>query len=144
MKNLMVLLTGVCVILAGDALGQDIHTWEMKELSFTAENSYENPYTEVILWVDLTGPGFNKRVYGFWDGEQTYKVRVVATTPGEWEWTSGSNHTGDAGLQGSQVGKIDIFDTCAFVAVHRDVAKAALLKLTEGKMKGRSFRVRRL
>jgi ATP-independent RNA helicase DbpA len=52
--------------------------------------------------------------------------------------------TGESGVPGKQVGKIDIFDTCAFVAVHRDVAKAALLKLTEGKMKGRSFRVRRL
>jgi len=31
-----------------------IHPWEMQELTFTAENSYENLYTEVIVWVDLS------------------------------------------------------------------------------------------
>ena len=38
----------------------------------------------------LTGPGFNKRVYGFWDGGQTFRVRIVATQPGTWNWKSGS------------------------------------------------------
>lgn len=50
--------------------------------------------------------------------------------------------TGDYGIQGKQVGKIDIFDTRSYVAVHRDAAKTALKKLSEGKLKGRSFRVR--
>ena len=49
-----------------------------------------------------------------------------------------------AGIAGTQVGKINIFDQHAYVAVHRDAAKAALKKLTEGKLKGRSFRVRRI
>ena len=52
--------------------------------------------------------------------------------------------TGSNGIAGKQVGKIHIFDTCAFVAVQRDAARPALKKLTEGKLKGRSFRVRRL
>jgi len=52
--------------------------------------------------------------------------------------------TGEHGIAGTEVGKIDIFDNHAYVAVRRDVAKAALKKLTEGKLKGRSFRVRRL
>ncbi len=50
--------------------------------------------------------------------------------------------TGKNGIPGRQVGKIDIFDYCAFVAVRRDVARAALRQLREGKLKGRSFRVR--
>jgi ATP-independent RNA helicase DbpA len=49
--------------------------------------------------------------------------------------------TGDAGIPGNQVGKIDLFDSRAYVAVHRAVAKQALKKLSEGKLKGRSFRV---
>ncbi len=52
--------------------------------------------------------------------------------------------TGETGIAGKQVGKIDIFDNCAFVAVSRDAARAALSKLSDGKLKGRSFRVRRL
>jgi len=52
--------------------------------------------------------------------------------------------TGEHGIAGKQVGKINIFDNSAYVAVSRDAAKAALTKLGEGKLKGRSFRVRRL
>jgi len=52
--------------------------------------------------------------------------------------------TGDNGISGKQVGKIHVFDFCAYVAVERDAAKPALKKISEGKMKGRSFRVRRI
>lgn len=52
--------------------------------------------------------------------------------------------TGENGIPGKQVGKINIFNNCSYVAVSRDTVKAALKKLTEGKLKGRSFRVRRL
>jgi len=52
--------------------------------------------------------------------------------------------TGENGIAGNQVGKINVFDLCAFVAVSRDVARVALKKLENGKMKGRSFRVRQL
>ena len=96
-KNLMILIS-IWLIQSGSAISQDIHVWEMKELSFRAENKYGNPYTDVSFWIDLTGPDFNKRVYGFWDGGQTFRVRVVATAPGEWSWTSGSNQEDDKGL----------------------------------------------
>lgn len=76
-----------------------IHVWEKQELTFTASKTYANPYLEVVVWVDLTGPGFNKRVYGFWDGGQTYHLRLLATTPGTWNWKSGSNQN-DSGLTG--------------------------------------------
>ena len=52
--------------------------------------------------------------------------------------------TGEQGITGKQVGKIQIFDYCAYVAVSRDAAQTALRKLDEGKLKGRSFRVRKL
>lgn len=52
--------------------------------------------------------------------------------------------TGADGIQGNEVGKINMYPTWSFVAVHRDVAKAALKKLGNGKLKGRSFRVRRI
>lgn len=52
--------------------------------------------------------------------------------------------TGKDGISGSEVGKINMYDNWAYVAVHRDAAKPALKKISEGKMKGRSVRVRRL
>ena len=64
--------------------------------------AYANPYVDVECWIELAGPGFAKRVYGFWDGGRTFKVRFVATAPGEWRWTSGSNQPDDAGLNGGR------------------------------------------
>jgi ATP-independent RNA helicase DbpA len=50
--------------------------------------------------------------------------------------------TGDKGITGKQVGKISLFDNWAYVAVSRDAVQPALNKLGNGKLKGRSFRVR--
>lgn len=76
-----------------------IHPWEKVEIVLHAAKSYANPYFEVDVWIDLTGPGFSKRCYGFWDGGDTFRVRVVATAPGTWTWKSGSNQK-DLGLTG--------------------------------------------
>ena len=50
--------------------------------------------------------------------------------------------TGEAGIAGTQVGKIAIFDFQAYVAVERSMAKQALERLNNGKIKGKSLRVR--
>lgn len=76
-----------------------VHVFEVQDLIFYAEKSYANPYTEVECWVDLKGPDFSKRIYGFWNGENEFVVRVVAIAPGKWEWKSGSNQN-DTGLTG--------------------------------------------
>lgn len=52
--------------------------------------------------------------------------------------------TGDAGLQGSQIGKIDIFDMSSYVAIERDAVRKALDYLARGKVKGRSIRARKI
>ena len=79
----------------------EVHVWEVQEITFAAARDYANPYAEVDCWVELEGPDFRRRVYGFWDGGRTFKVRVVATAPGDWTWRAGSNHSDDGGLQGS-------------------------------------------
>ena len=52
--------------------------------------------------------------------------------------------TANTSLPGTQIGKIDIFDNIAYVAVERPIAKQALKVLSEGKIKGRMFKVRKL
>ncbi len=50
--------------------------------------------------------------------------------------------TAKGGITGKQVGKIHLFDNRAYVAIDQKIAKVALRKLSEGKLKGRSFRAR--
>lgn len=79
------------------------HCWETVEISLRSSHTYANPYTDVTVWVELEGPGFCGRCYGFWDGGRTFRVRVTATAPGEWRWQSGSRPA-DAGLRGKRGG----------------------------------------
>ena len=63
----------------GEALARTCRVWEKVEIVLRAEphgvgephsvgeGEYANPYTDVEVWVDLEGPGFRKRCYGFWD-----------------------------------------------------------------------------
>lgn len=52
--------------------------------------------------------------------------------------------TGKGGISGQDVGKINVFDYCAYVAIDKASAKEALKKLEKGKLKGRTFRVWRV
>lgn len=52
--------------------------------------------------------------------------------------------TANQQLAGQQIGKIHVTDRRSFVAVERQVAKQALQLLSDGKLKGRSFRARSL
>lgn len=84
----------------------------------------------------LDQPAFNPRMATLQvDGGKKQKIR-----PGD---ILGAL-TGEDGIQGDQVGKIKVLERSAYVAVNREVAKAALSKLSEGKLKGRSFRARRV
>ncbi len=96
MKSLMALVVAIAFPTAM-AAADEVPVWEKVELTFPAGNQYANPYTNVEVWVDLKGPGFDKRCYGFWDGSNVFKVRILASQPGEWSWRSGSNQK-DSGL----------------------------------------------
>jgi ATP-independent RNA helicase DbpA len=52
--------------------------------------------------------------------------------------------TGDAGLAAGAVGKIDIFPTRSYVAIHRADAARALQRLRTAGIKGRKVRVTRI
>ncbi|WP_339671731.1 ATP-dependent RNA helicase DbpA [Dasania marina] len=52
--------------------------------------------------------------------------------------------TGEAGIDGKAVGKINVLDYAAYVAVDNSVADKALGRLINGKIKGRKFKVKKL
>ena len=52
--------------------------------------------------------------------------------------------TGDAGLSGSQIGKIDIFDIVSYFAIEREALRSVLDYFAEGKVKGRNVRARKM
>lgn len=52
--------------------------------------------------------------------------------------------TKDAGIGGDKIGKIDIFDFAAYVAVDKSVAQKALKQLQTKPLKGKQFRARKL
>jgi len=52
--------------------------------------------------------------------------------------------TKNTNLMGKHIGKIDIFDIVAYVAVEQAFAKQALTILSDGKIKGRNYRVRKI
>ncbi|MCF8197547.1 MAG: ATP-dependent RNA helicase DbpA [Sulfuritalea sp.] len=49
--------------------------------------------------------------------------------------------TGEAGYSKEQIGKINVTDTCTYVAVERSIAQEALRRLSAGKLKGRKVKV---
>ena len=93
-----------CAAMAADAASSSAsvktcHVWEKVEIVLVGQAKCENPYTDLTVWVDLKGPGFAKRCYGFCDGGDTFRVRVMAPAPGTWTWKSGSKPA-DPGLEG--------------------------------------------
>ncbi len=100
-KNLLsfcISLLLIAIAVFSPLCAEDTHVWETKEITLKAEGTYANYYTDVTCWVELKGPNFSKRIYGFWNGGNEFVTRVVATEPGKWQWTSGSNQPDDKGL----------------------------------------------
>ncbi|MHC4640242.1 MAG: apiosidase-like domain-containing protein [Planctomycetota bacterium] len=103
---LLLILFVVSAFLPGtfnEAYAETYQVWEKVEVTLQAARSYENPYKEVEVWVDLEGPQsvFRNRCYAFWDGGDIFRVRVMATVPGKWKWISSSNQP-DNGLNGKK------------------------------------------
>ena len=75
--------------------------WEVQELSLAASGEYENPYLDMDVWIDLKGPGFEKRIFGFWDGGGSFKIRFTPVEAGLWTYVSGASRP-DQGLCGKK------------------------------------------
>jgi len=99
-----------------DILGENVTRAELEELAMPSSSLHEAPMVTLCI-----------------DGGRKNKMR-----PGD---VLGAL-TGEAGITGSEVGKINVFDFHTYVAVRRASAKLALACLSANKIKGRFFKVR--
>ncbi|RQW03024.1 MAG: DUF5060 domain-containing protein, partial [Calditrichaeota bacterium] len=84
-----------------------IEQWNELELTFHSSVDYDNPYTDVDFQVEFIHASGEKLIRpGFWDGDNTWKVRFASPVDtGEWTWQSSASNPDDPGLNGKK-GKI--------------------------------------
>ena len=92
---------------------QQLHEWEIYELSFRSDNEYVNPYNAIpvdavnedLLTVTFSGvngaaEGEEIKVTGYWDGEKNWKVRFAPPETGTWRYESSSKDKAMDGKKG--------------------------------------------
>lgn len=68
------------------------------ETSFFNKNRYENPYFDVDLNVEIEAPDGTKiNHFGFYDGNQTWKIRFMPNKIGVWKYNAKFSDGSDAG-----------------------------------------------
>jgi hypothetical protein len=79
-----------------------IGQWETHEIELQSTLDYENPYTDVEVWVEFSNgekPPLQRPA--FWDGGKSWKVRFASPDDHSlWQWKSFASNQEDTGLQG--------------------------------------------
>ena len=78
--------------------------WSPVEITLHAGRDHPNPYTDVSVHADFTGPhGEVIRRPAFWDGGRVWRVQFAPPTrTGRWTWHSVCSDTSDGGLDGQR------------------------------------------
>jgi hypothetical protein len=93
----------LAILLSGSSAAQSgvVFRWGLFETSFTAVGRYENPLQDVDLVVTFQAPSRRTHtVRGFWDGENTWRVRFSPDELGNWTYVTQATPDLDRGLQG--------------------------------------------
>jgi hypothetical protein len=77
-----------------------VKLWDKYEYVFTSAKTYENPIYNVKSFdITFSSPTERQhRVYGFWDGGTSWKVRFMPDETGSWSWNSVCSDQGNSGL----------------------------------------------
>ena len=93
---LAVVFTCTVALAANDPV---VPKWGRFEQSFESAVKYENPLQDATLSVVFLSPlGETNRVYGFWDGGKTWRVRFSPNMPGKWGWAAVCSDAANKGL----------------------------------------------
>lgn len=83
----------------------EVQQWTTHEITLQAANSYSNGYTDIDVWGEFISDKGEKLIRpAFWDGENTWKIRVAPTdSSSKWDWETFSSapDQGLAGIKGS-------------------------------------------
>src|SRR2546427_3256798 len=73
--------------------------WERFEKTLESASSYANPVQEASLTAVFTSPsGSSFRVYGFWDGGRTWRIRFTPDAEGKWTYKTSCSDAKNRGL----------------------------------------------
>ena len=93
------------------AAAEPIHRqWDVIELQFDADSTYENPFDDthcefVTVWTAPNGQQY--RMPGFWDGGKVWKNRFMPTMKGTWRYETQFQVAQDTGLNGMK-GEVEV------------------------------------
>ncbi len=73
-------------------------TWVATEVVLLSDKEYADPFNDVDVDLTLTNGTETYTVPGFWDGGNTWRVRFVCTSVGEWKYTTTCTDTENTGL----------------------------------------------
>jgi hypothetical protein len=82
---------------------RDVAAWTRVELAFRSEREYDDPYLDVdVVATFRSSSGEEREVLGFWDGEDTWRVRFAPAVEGTWTWRTACSDPDDGGLHGQE------------------------------------------
>lgn len=94
---------GQLVGVGGQGASFDVHRWGVYEVTFTAQQDYQEPLWDVRVEVAFMSPSGQMQVReAFWDGGRTWRVRFSPDEEGEWSWQSQARPDADRGLHGQR------------------------------------------
>lgn len=77
---------------------RSVEIWERTDIVLNSENTYENPYQDVLVDAVFTHEdGTEIKLSGFWNGDNEWRVRFAPTKTGIWNYVVTSDQK-DAGL----------------------------------------------
>src|SRR5687768_8365114 len=78
-----------------------VRQWSRFEIELTSDRAYENPSQEVMLTATFVSEtGVVRRVDGFWDGDNTWRVRFSPDRIGRWRYVTECSDLLNLGLHG--------------------------------------------
>ncbi|MEX2232907.1 MAG: DUF4038 domain-containing protein [Cyclobacteriaceae bacterium] len=84
------------------------HVWESWEMELTSTRTYDNPYKDISLSVEYTGPGNETFTSpGFWNGQSVFIIRSAFPSAGKWIWNTSCSDTSNMGLH-NQSGEVTV------------------------------------
>lgn len=111
------------------AQNPDARQWEKYEISFTSSVKYSNPVQDLkIMEVIFTSPtGRKKTINSFWDGNNTWRARLMPDEAGKWSYETICSDSKNQGL-GNQKGTFN----CKLNSDERDIYRHGAIKVPPG------------